>query len=211
MDEAAGAQAWTSIPISAIEHYAYCARQACLIHVERYFADNVHTQRGHFAHEVVDSGGRGTSRDGVPTWTSLEICDTELGVHGICDVVEFHDGQPVPVEHKSGGYRPGGAADLQVAAQVLCLRTMFSAAVPHGVVFAGKRRRRYEVVVDAVLERRLRDTLDELRQTFRGGALPEPVNDARCDRCSLRDGCMPEVRVDASSLFAPQPLGRWDD
>lgn len=211
MDERPAEQAWTSIPISAIEHFAYCARQAALIHLERYFADNVDTQRGHFAHAVVDSGGPSVSRTGVRTWTSLEVSDTELGVHGICDVVEFPDGQPVPVEHKSGSYRPGSAADLQVAAQVICLRRMFSAPVPHGVVFAGKHRRRHEVVVDDGLEARLRDVVARLRQVFQAGALPAPVNDKRCDRCSLRQGCMPTVRVDASSLFVPQPLGRWDD
>ncbi|MBB5156526.1 CRISPR-associated protein Cas4 [Saccharopolyspora phatthalungensis] len=211
MDEGADEAAWTSIPVSAIEHFAYCPRQAALIHLDRYFADNTDTQRGHFAHEVVDSGGPSVSRTGIPTWSSLEISDSELGVHGVCDVVEFHQGEPVPVEHKSGSYRPGSAADLQVAAQVLCLRRMFSAAVPHGVIFAGRHRRRYEVVVDDALEQRLRAVLARLRQVFRTGALPAPVNDARCDRCSLREGCMPSVLVDASALFVPQPLGRWDD
>ncbi|WP_344685626.1 CRISPR-associated protein Cas4 [Saccharopolyspora taberi] len=210
-DEPPSEQAWASIPISAIEHFAYCPRQAALIHVERYFSDNIDTQRGHLAHEVVDAGGPSRSRDGIPTWTSLEVSDPELGVHGVCDLVEIRDEGPVPVEHKSGSYRPGGAADLQVAAQVMCLRRMFAAPVPHGVVFAGRRRRRYEIPVDADLEARLREVLARLRQVFRSASLPAPVNDARCVRCSLRDGCMPEVRLDASSLFVPQPLGRWDD
>ncbi|SFO06636.1 CRISPR-associated protein Cas4 [Amycolatopsis rubida] len=141
---------WASVPISAIEHYAYCPRQAALIHLDRDFVDNADTQRGHLAHAVVDAAGPGVSRTGIRTWTSLEVVHEELGVHGVCDVVEFPGGEPVPVEHKSGSYRPGGAADLQLAAQVLCLRRMFGAAVPRGVVFAGtppaqargRRRRR---------------------------------------------------------------------
>lgn len=211
MDEQPAEQAWTSIPISAIEHFAYCPRQAALIHLERYFADNADTQRGNVAHEVVDSGGPSVSRTGVRTWTSLHISDTELGVHGVCDVVKFPDGQPVPVEHKSGSYRPGSTADLQLAAQVICLRRMFSAPVPYGVIFAGKHRRRYEVLVDEKLAARLRDVVDRLRQVFQADALPVPVNDQRCDRCSLKQGCMPSVRVDPSLLFIPQPLGHWDD
>ncbi|MEY8042635.1 CRISPR-associated protein Cas4 [Saccharopolyspora cebuensis] len=202
---------WASIPISAIEHYAYCPRQAALIHLERTFTDNVDTQRGHFAHEVVDAGGAGTSRNGVRTWTALEVADDELGLHGICDVVEFPGGEPVPVEHKSGTYRPGSAADLQVAAQVLCLRRMFDSPVPYGVVFAGRRRRRHEVRVDSALEERLHRVLDALRATFRAGDLPEPVNDSRCDRCSLKEDCMPDVRVGGGALFTPRPLGDWDD
>lgn len=206
-----GEQEWASVPISAIEHFAYCPRQAALIHLERCFTDNADTQRGHLAHEVVDTSGPGVSRTGTRTWNALEIADTDLGVHGICDVVEFPDGEPVPIEHKSGSYRPGSAADLQVAAQVLCLRRMFSAPVPVGVVFAGRHRRRHEVVVDDQLEDMLRRVLDQLRRTFRAGQLPAPVNDTRCDRCSLKENCMPTVQVDATTLFTPQPLGHWDD
>ncbi len=202
---------WASIPIAAIEHFAYCPRQAALIHLDRYFADNTETQRGHFAHEVVDSGGPGVSHDGHRTWTSLEVADRELGVHGVCDVVEFRAEGPIPIEHKSGGYRPGGAADLQVAAQALCLRRLFDAPVPYGVVFAGRRRRRYQVPVDDALERRLREVLENLRETFRDETIPPPVNDARCERCSLQEGCMPAATFDTASLFVPQPLGRWDD
>ncbi|OXM50337.1 CRISPR-associated endonuclease Cas1 [Amycolatopsis thailandensis] len=31
---------WASVPISALEHYAYCPRQAALIHLDRDFTDN---------------------------------------------------------------------------------------------------------------------------------------------------------------------------
>ncbi|OXM47541.1 CRISPR-associated protein Cas4 [Amycolatopsis alba] len=202
---------WTSVPISAIEHYAYCPRQAALIHLDRDFADNVDTQRGQLAHEIVDAGGPGVSRAGVRTWTALRVVHDELGMHGVCDVVESPGGEPVPVEHKSGSYRPGGAADLQVAAQVLCLRRMFDAAVPRGVIFGGRRRRRYDVTVDEALETRLRHVLCALRRCLVVGALPAPVNDTRCDRCSLKESCMPTVRVDTTSLFASRVLGEWDD
>ncbi|MGD0970302.1 MAG: CRISPR-associated endonuclease Cas2 [Desulfobaccales bacterium] len=42
------------IPISALEHYAYCLRQAALIHVEMVWDENLYTQRGRFVHEIVD-------------------------------------------------------------------------------------------------------------------------------------------------------------
>ncbi|RCW45123.1 CRISPR-associated Cas4 family exonuclease [Halopolyspora algeriensis] len=203
---------WSSIPIAALEHYAYCARQAALIHLERYFADNVDTARGQLAHDVVDRGDSRISRTGHQRWTALPVWEAELGVHGICDVVEFEPDGPVPVEHKSGSYRPGSAADLQVAAQALCLRSMFDAPVPKGIIFAGQNRRRYEVVIDEDLEARLSTAVAELRKLFRAGALPAAVNDSRCRRCSLREGCMPEARVaPPESLFTPQSLGDWDD
>lgn len=202
---------WASIPISAIEHHAYCARQAALIHLDRYFADNLDTQRGQLAHNVVDTAGPSTTRAGIPCWNALPIAHEELGIHGICDVVELHDQGPVPVEHKSGSYRPGGPADLQLAAQVLCLRTMVDKPVPSGIIFAGRHRRRYEVTVDTDLENRLRRTITDLREHLRSAALPEPVADRRCHRCSLKQGCMPQTRVQPTDLFTPHDLGSWDD
>ncbi|GAA4850130.1 CRISPR-associated protein Cas4 [Saccharopolyspora rosea] len=211
VDDQPADRPWASVPISAIEHFAYCQRQAALIHLDRYFDDNADTQRGHLAHEVVDRGGPSLSRDGTRCWHALPVADAELGVHGICDVVELHPHGPVPIEHKSGSYRPGSATDLQVAAQVLCLRTMFDAEVPAGVVFAGRHRRRYDVVVDADLEHRLRTVVKDLRSMLDTAALPAPVNDSRCRRCSLRQGCMPDARLDIGSVFTPRPLGHWDD
>lgn len=209
-DERPAERDWDSIPISAIEHHAYCARQAALIHLDRYFADNHDTQRGHLAHEVVDTSGPSTTRAGIPCWNALPIAHEELGIHGICDVVELHDHGPVPVEHKSGSYRPGSPTDLQLAAQVLCLRRMFNSAVPGGIIFAGKHRRRYDLTVDAELEARLHDTITQLRANLQSASLPEPVADRRCQRCSLKEGCMPHTRVQASDLFTPQDLGTWD-
>lgn len=210
-DERPADRSWASVPISAIEHFAYCRRQAGLIHLDRYFADNAETQRGHLAHDVVDQGGPSVSRDGTRCWHSLSVAHDELGVHGVCDVVEFRCEGPVPIEHKSGGYRPGGAADLQVAAQVVCLRAMFHADVPFGIVFAGRARRRFEVVVDDDLVNRLQTAIEELRTMLYEAELPPPVNDSRCRKCSLIEGCMPQANTDSSGVFTPQPLGQWDD
>jgi CRISPR-associated exonuclease Cas4 len=49
-----------SIPISALEHYAYCPRQAALIHIEAYFDASLDTVRGDLAHQAVLRGGRGS-------------------------------------------------------------------------------------------------------------------------------------------------------
>lgn len=44
------------VPISAIEHFAYCPRQCALIHCDGVWSDNEHTVRGTRAHRRVDSG-----------------------------------------------------------------------------------------------------------------------------------------------------------
>ena len=200
-----------SVPISALEHYAYCPRQAALIHVDDYFASSVDTVRGDLAHAAVDRLGIGQDRRRTRVWRSLPVWSEHLGVHGICDVVQFGAGGPVPVEHKSGRYVVGGPADLQVAAQVLCLREMFDAEVPVGIVFAGRDRRRYEVPVGPEQAARVADVTAAMRHLIVTAALPPPVNDARCRRCSLIDGCQPAVHGGSRPLFEPRPAGTWDD
>lgn len=211
-DDEADRRPWASVPISAIEHFAYCRRQAALIHLDRYFSDNVDTQRGQLAHEAVNRSGPSTSRDGTRCWHALPVSDETLGIHGVCDIVEFHNATPVPVEHKSGRYRPGSAADLQVAAQAVCLRSMFDTPVETGIIFAGKQRRRFEVPVDDALERRLTEAVNHLRTMLQHEQLPPPVADNRCAGCSLKAGCMPHRQpVATDTLFTPRPLGHWDD
>ena len=200
-----------SVPISALEHYAYCPRQAALIHVDAYFEGNIDTVRGDLAHAAVDQVGIGKDRRKQRVWRSLPVWSDAIGVHGVCDVVQFEADGPLPVEHKSGTYRSGGPADLQVAAQVLCLREMFDAPVPVGVVFAGRDRRRHEIVVDDVLAARVGQTADALRTLIEEGTLPPPVNDRRCRRCSLRPGCEPAAPVVISeSLFSPRREVDWE-
>jgi CRISPR-associated exonuclease Cas4 len=174
-----------------LEHYAYCPRQAALIHVENYFDSSVDTVRGDLAHAAVDRAGPNQDRHGHRVWHALPVWSDQFGLHGICDAVEFTTEGPVPIEHKSGAYRPGGPADVQVAGQVLCLREMFNAAVPIGVVFAGRHRRRHTVHVDHAVVDRVLDAAAALRALLAQGTVPTPVHDQRCQRCSLRPGCEP--------------------
>jgi CRISPR-associated exonuclease Cas4 len=199
-----------SIPISALEHHAYCPRQAALIHVEAYFDASVDTVRGDLAHQAVDRGGTGSDRR-RRTVRSLPVWSDVLGLHGVCDVVQFDEhAAPTPIEHKSGRYRRGGPADLQVAAQAICLQEMFGVDVPTGVVFSGRDRRRHDVIVDDFLTARVVDTIHELRRLLDSGDLPAPVHDRRCTRCSLLSGCLPDAPSGPGDLFAPRPLGDWD-
>src|SRR5438874_6253174 len=82
------------VMISALEHYSYCPRQCALIHIEQAFDDNVHTMRGHAAHERVDDPGY-EERPGSRIERALPVWSDRLGLVGKCDVVEF-DADSVP-------------------------------------------------------------------------------------------------------------------
>ena len=44
------------VPLSALQHYAYCPRQCALIHLEQIWEENSHTAEGRLMHERAHSG-----------------------------------------------------------------------------------------------------------------------------------------------------------
>jgi hypothetical protein len=124
------------VPLSALEHYAYCPRQAGLILLEDGYADDMNTVRGTLLHRRVHEPGS-DSRPGVRTLRALPVWHDELGLVGVCDVVELDaDGSVRPVEYKSGSYVAGGPADVQVGAQD---RTLGQPAVQVAAALRGGR------------------------------------------------------------------------
>ncbi|MGB7541867.1 MAG: CRISPR-associated protein Cas4 [Burkholderiales bacterium] len=186
--------------ISALEHFSYCPRQFALIHIEQAFDDNVHTKRGHAVHERVDEPGV-ELREGVRVERALPVWSERLGLIGKCDVVEFEtDGTPYPIEYKHGPKRVKEHDDLQLAAQALCLEEMTGKPVPKGAIYHFSSRRRREVNISATLREKMEATLVGIRSLMREGRLPAPVNDKRCDHCSLRDICQPEAIANQQGL-----------
>ena len=179
------------VPISAIEHFAYCPRQCALIHCDGVWSDNEHTVRGSRAHRRVDSGAHRRERGrtvlrGIPLWSEA------LGLSGRADAVEVTGDEVCPVEYKAG-VRHGDAADLQLCAQAMCLEEMLSVEVPQGYVWYGGPRRRAEVAFTAGLRDKVQAIISEIRVRLLTGELPEPVDDQRCEECQLLHHCLPGV------------------
>ena len=202
------------IPLSALQHWAYCPRQCGLIHLEQAFDDNLHTQRGQAVHALVDQPGM-ELRKGLRIERALPVWHDTLGLIGKADVVEFEpDGTPYPVEYKHGSRHKAAdiaaCDDLQLAAQALCLEAMTGRSVRMGAIYYASSRRRREVNITPVLRDQVADTVRAIRQMQATATLPPPTTDVRrCKGCSLRDRCQPEalVRLHASgalpSLFDP--------
>ncbi|MCE2558087.1 MAG: CRISPR-associated protein Cas4 [Acidobacteria bacterium] len=160
------------VPISAIEHHAYCPRQCALIHCDGVWADNKHTVRGTRGHRRVDSGRHREER-GRLVLRSIPLWSERHGLSGRADAVEVAGAAIVPVEYKSG-VRHGKAADLQVCAQALCLEEMLGLDVPTGYVWYGGPRRRERVDLTLELRKEVLTIVEEVRSTLRSGTLPEP-------------------------------------
>ena len=190
-------EALDPIPLSAVQHWAYCPRQCALIHIEQVFEENLFTQRGQALHQRVDDPGC-ELRDGLRVERALPLFCDRLGLIGKADVVEFlPDGTPFPVEYKHGSRHKradiAACDDLQLAAQALCLEEMFGKAVPEGALDYASSRRRRVVAVDADLRAKAESAVAAVRRLLQSGAMPPPLDDDHCRACSLRDLCQPEA------------------
>lgn len=185
------------IPLSALQHWAYCPRQCALIHLEQAFEDNVFTLRGQAVHERADQPGVEV-RAGLRIERALPVFSDRLGLIGKTDVVEFlPDGTPYPVEYKHGSRNKKASIaacdDLQLAGQALCLEDMSGKPVAEGALFYATSKRRRVVAITPALRAAVETAAGEIRAMLDAGRTPPPVNDERCRACSLRDLCQPEA------------------
>lgn len=188
------------IPLSALEHADYCLRQAALIHVDGTSTDDARTVSGTLAHQTVHELKNPLPRSesstrivtGVPVWSD------RLGLYGICDAVEVSPSGATPVEHKIGRYVPGGPADVQAAAQAMCLEEMLGAVVTTGWIFSHADRRRHRVDVSAALRSRVEELTATVSIVLGASRLPEPVNEAALRQaaaaCAEAIGQIPSTR-----------------
>lgn len=193
------------LPLSGIQHFAFCRRQWALIHIENQWAENERTVDGTIMHEKAHSGDV-ESRGDVVIMRALRVFSATLGVSGECDVVEFnrnadgislngHDGlwQPYPVEYKRGKPKEHNADEMQLCAQAMCLEEMLCCTIPCGALFYGEPRRRTEVEFTPELRRAVEDSLNEMHDYYKRGYTPKAKPRKGCTACSLREICLPKM------------------
>jgi len=100
---------------------------------------------------------------------------------------------PFPVEYKRGKPKGDDSDKVQLCAQALCLEEMLDCTVPCGALFYGKTRRRTEVDFDDALRRETVHTARRLHALVGAGVTPRAVPEPKCQRCSLKDLCMPKL------------------
>lgn len=195
------------VPVSAINHYLFCERRCALIHGEGVFEENRYTLEGRFAHERADAPGE-EERDGVRLARAVPLFSVRLGLVGKADVIEFWKGKdgreiPFPVDYKRGPRKRWDNDDAQLCAQALCLEEMLGVAVPAGAVYHIASKRRREVAFTAELRALVERVVGEMRGLIASGTLPAARLKPRCDGCSLRSACMPELASE------PGKVGRY--
>ena len=185
------------LPLSALQHIAFCERQCALIYTEQAWAENRLTVEGKIMHERVHDESR-ESRGDVRIDYGVSLRSLRVGLIGKADVVEFHrqaDGAwlPFPVEYKRGKPKADDCDKVQLCAQAICLEEMLSFAIPAGALFYGQTRHRLDVVFDEALRRETEEAARRAHALIASGRTPPPVYEKRCESCSLMADCLPKT------------------
>jgi CRISPR-associated exonuclease Cas4 len=194
------------LPLSALQHFAYCKRQFALIHMDIEWEENVLTAEGQQLHQRVNSG-ESESRGDHYVARSLRLISHSLRLIGVSDIVEFRRTinnvgcrlpgrsgrwQPFPIEYKRGRSKTDDWDRLQLCAQAIALEEMLSTRVPEGAIFYGKSRRRESVQFTDSLRQETELLAQEMHSVFASGVRPPPETGTKCEACSLKDICLPE-------------------
>lgn len=84
--------------LSGIQHFNFCRRQWALIHIEQQWEENVRTLEGTYVHRIADQPFLREKRGDKLIVRAMPVQSQELGITGICDVVEFvHNLEGVPL------------------------------------------------------------------------------------------------------------------
>lgn len=183
------------LPLSGLQHMAFCERQWALIHVEGLWEENSDTLRGRFFHERVDTAGY-SCQAGVRSARSVRLVSYSLGVYGVADIVEYRAGNDaaiMPVEYKVGKPKVEDWDRLQVCAQALCLEEMEGVRIDAGALFYGETRRRAVVEITEELRDRVANLAWRMHELLEGGLTPRGKKSKKCRRCSLQDECLPII------------------
>lgn len=195
------------LPLSGIQHFAFCRRQWALIHLERQWEENILTFGGRVLHERVEDPFFIESRGSVIITRSQPLISRSLGFYGVADVVEFwrdssgiaitgHSGRwrPYPVEYKYGRPKPDDWDTVQLCAQAMCLEEMLGIPIEAGELFYGRIRRRVSVKFDTTLRNRVKELSKQMHELFEKGITPAPEYSRACRSCSLVELCLPRIK-----------------
>ena len=95
------------LPLSGLQHFAFCRRQWALIHLEQQWQENLRTIEGPLLHDRAHDASLRERRGDTLVLRSLAVASPALGLSGQCDVVEFRAApEGVPLAGEEGRWLP---------------------------------------------------------------------------------------------------------
>lgn len=196
------------LPISALQHYAYCPRQCALIHIEQVWSENYWTTQGRMLHERVDSGTAET-RGNQRTERGVTVVSHELRLTGKLDLLEINGSinkDYRPVEYKRGKPKIENWDRVQLCGQVFCLEEMLNININEAAFWYWEVRHREKVTIDTALRQQTLDVIAAAHHLFASQQTPKAqYNRQLCQSCSLLDICgVKKLGSDHSKNFVEQ-------
>lgn len=192
--------------LSGIQHFTFCKRQWALIHIEQQWAENVRTVEGNHLHKRADQPMIREKRGNKLVVRGLPIHSRELGITGICDVVEFMQDPngislvnekelylPYPVEYKRGKPKTDESDILQLTAQALCLEEMLLCEIQNGYLYYNEIKHRVDIPITTYYRDQVKKQLEEMHQYFQKSYTPKVKAGPHCKSCSLINICLPDL------------------
>jgi len=199
-----------ALPISGLQHLAFCPRQWALIHLEQVWVENMRTAEGRLLHERADLLGE-SRRANVRTVRGMWLRSERLRLTGRADIVEFRP-EPYPVEYKRGKNKPNDCDTVQLCAQALCLEEMLATAIAQGAIFYGNPRRRRKSSLRRSFARALKNSPPRCTACYRNRETPAAQPGAYCNSCSLVHVCLPQATAseDGAARWVAQQLRSYN-
>lgn len=204
------------LPLSGIQHFAFCERQWALIHIEQQWAESVRTVEGRHLHDRAHNPLLVDATDSRVVTRAVPLVSYTLGLSGQADVVEFlpvqgdtpgislsgRTGlwQPRPVEYKRGRPKPDNRDAVQLCAQAVCLEEMLGVPIHSGDLYYGQTRHRERIALDADLRRQVAELADRMHALFTAGRTPRATKGKHCSLCSIVDLCLPNLTARPRSV-----------
>ena len=202
--------------LSGIQHFKFCPRQWALIHIEQQWNDNRLTIEGQILHKHVDDPFYRQKCGDLITLRAVNVASRELGLYGILDAIELHPSlsfensiqhpkypgwwNPVVVEYKHGKPKKDEIDEVQLAAQIMCLEEIYAIHISYGIFFYGELRHRVVVNINDRLRDIVKQCARDMHEIFGKTTVPKADYGKYCDNCSLKDICLPKMRLNCTTV-----------
>ncbi len=199
------------LPLSWLSQATYCLRRAALLLNERLWMENADTAKGRDEHRRAHER-RIERRGDQLNLFEYDVYSEQLRIWGKCDCIEAQRCEPgcripaadfpvclYPVEYKHGSVREEPEYNIQLCAQAMCLEEMYHTHIPSGAIFFITAHRRLEVAFTSELRAKTKTAANALWEIRRTLKVPAAEYGRKCQRCSLKDLCMPKTASSAKA------------
>ena len=199
------------LPLSWLSQATYCLRRAALLLNERLWMENADTAKGRDEHRRAHERRIERRGDQLKLF-EYDVYSEQLRIWGKCDCVEAQRCEPgcripaadfpvclYPVEYKHGSVREEPEYNIQLFAQAMCLEEMYHTHIPSGAIFFITAHRRLEVAFTSELRAKTKTAANALWEIRRTLKVPAAEYGRKCQRCSLKDLCMPKTASSAKA------------